>query len=147
METIKQKMQQSHSHGDRLFLHAEELVENNNWDAAQEALMNFKRELLHHFNMEELVLFPELEEKTGHIFMPAQMMQSEHVHMRALLSDMVKTVEEQNREDYLGLSETMLIMMQQHNIKEESIIYPISDRLLAQQLPHLLSRMDQVSSE
>jgi hypothetical protein len=33
-------------------------------------------------------------------------------------------------EDYLGQAETLLILMQQHNIKEEQMLYPMSDRFL-----------------
>jgi hypothetical protein len=32
---------------------------------------------------------------------------------------------------YLGLSATLNMLTQQHNLKEESMLYPMSDRVLA----------------
>jgi iron-sulfur cluster repair protein YtfE (RIC family) len=31
---------------------------------------------------------------------------------------------------YLGLSETLNMLMQQHNLKEENMLYPMSDQVL-----------------
>ncbi len=42
---------------------------------------------------------------------------------------------------YLGFSETLLIMMQQHNLKEESILYPMADSVLADDQSQILSRV------
>jgi iron-sulfur cluster repair protein YtfE (RIC family) len=31
----------------------------------------------------------------------------------------------QDKDEYLGLSETLMVMMQQHNMKEEMMLYPM----------------------
>jgi tRNA 2-thiouridine synthesizing protein A len=41
-------------------------------------------------------------------------------------------------DDYAGNAETLLIMMQQHNVKEENVLYPMCDQHLADQLDALL---------
>jgi len=144
MQTITHTMQQDHRRCDELFVSAEELIANGQWDKAGNAFKDFHDALDHHFRMEEQVLFPEFEKQSGSTAGPTQVMRSEHEQMRELVSDMATAVEQQNQDDYLGLSETLLIMMQQHNTKEENILYPMTDQVLAQQLPDLLERIDQV---
>jgi len=144
MQTITQKMQQDHQRCDDLFVQAEELIANEQWDKGLETFTEFGNALNHHLDMEEQVLFPEFEKQTGSSAGPTQVMRSEHVQMRDLVTDMAAAVEQKNQDDYLGLSETLLIMMQQHNNKEENILYPMTDQVLAQGLSELFSKMDQV---
>jgi len=145
METITHKMQQDHQHCDDLFVQAEELIADAQWDKGLEAFTRFSVTLDHHLNMEEQVLFPEFEQQTGATAGPTQVMRSEHVQMRNLVADMQAAVEQENQDDYLGLSETLLIMMQQHNNKEENILYPMTDQALASHMSDLLTKMDQVA--
>jgi len=145
MQTITHKMRQGHQHCDELFVRAEELIADGQWDKGLEVFVQFGEELNHHLNMEEEVLFPEFEKQTGSAAGPTQVMRSEHVQMRDLLSDMQTAAEQQNQDDYLGLSETLLIMMQQHNNKEENILYPMTDQALANNIHNLLDKMDQVA--
>ncbi|TNF92108.1 MAG: hemerythrin domain-containing protein [Gammaproteobacteria bacterium] len=147
METITQKMQQDHRHCDELFIRTEELIANEQWDEGLNSFKDFRKALIHHLNMEEQVLFAEFEKATGSTAGPTQVMRSEHEQMRDLLSNMAQAVEQRNLDDFLGLSETLLIMMQQHNTKEENILYPMTDQVLAQRLPDLLDEMDQVGYE
>ena len=39
----------------------------------------------------------------------------------------------------------MMILMQQHNVKEEGILYPIADQHLASYREELIERMDAVA--
>jgi hemerythrin-like domain-containing protein len=56
---------------------------------------------------------------------------------------MAACITHSDQEQYLGLAETLLILMQQHNAKEEQILYPMSDNLLSHQLPSLLEQLHQ----
>ena len=47
-----------------------------------------------------------------------------------------------NQDDYLGIAETLLIMMQQHNMKEENVLYPMCDQHLPGEMPELLARLE-----
>jgi len=46
-------------------------------------------------------------------------------------------------ETYADLCEMLLILIRQHNLKEENILYPLCDRSLAQGSQELLSRLAQ----
>jgi len=49
-----------------------------------------------------------------------------------------------NAQSYSGIAETLLITMQQHNYKEEQILYPIADRILAPTRGAVLAAMQAV---
>jgi hemerythrin-like domain-containing protein len=57
-------------------------------------------------------------------------MRMEHGQMRGLLVQMAANLAVRDAEDFGGNAETLLILMQQHNIKEENILYPLCDRTL-----------------
>jgi hemerythrin-like domain-containing protein len=61
---------------------------------------------------------------------PTQVMRMEHEQMRDLMQEMANAVAAGNQDSYLGLSETLNMLMQQHNLKEENMLYPMSDRVL-----------------
>ena len=47
----------------------------------------------------------------------------------------------QDADAYSGEAETLLIMMQQHNMKEENMLYPMCDQRLTDQTEALLADM------
>lgn len=51
-------------------------------------------------------------------------MRGEHDQMRELLVAAKFALDARDEDDYSGTAETLLIMMQQHNMKEENILYP-----------------------
>ena len=76
------------------------------------------------------VLFPALEtinEPAG----PTQVMRMEHEQIRALMGQAQAALAGHDAQEFLGLAETLMLLILQHNIKEEQILYPMMDRLLA----------------
>lgn len=65
----------------------------------------------------------------------------EHAQMNTLIEQMAGTLAHRDAQGYGGLSETLLIVMQQHNFKEEQVLYPIADHFLASQREALFGRM------
>ena len=84
----------------------------------------------HHFRMEEEVLFPELEDVNPMAGGPTGVMRMEHRQMRQLLADLTEAVGASDREAGLGIIETLHLLIQQHNAKEEAILYPLADLAL-----------------
>ena len=72
---------------------------------------------------------------------PVQVMRMEHAQMNTLIEQLAVTLTHRDAQGYGGLSETLLIVMQQHNLKEEQMLYPIADHFLAPQREALLDRM------
>ena len=59
------------------------------------------------------------------------MMRQEHTQMRTLISQMLEAIDADNKDRFFGLSETLMILMQQHNMKEEQMLYPMAQQHLA----------------
>ncbi|MGC2049423.1 MAG: hemerythrin domain-containing protein, partial [Gallionella sp.] len=72
---------------------------------------------------------------------PVQVMRMEHEQMNTLIEQMASALVQQDAQIYGGLSETLLIVMQQHNLKEEQMLYPLADHFLATQRETLLDNM------
>ena len=131
MTTIAELMTQDHRDCDESFARAESHASRKEWDAAAQALGAFAAELNAHFDAEEQQIFPRFEAVIGMVAGPTQMMRGEHKNMRAILAQLQDALERKDADDFAGEAETLLIMMQQHNMKEENILYPMCDSSLA----------------
>ena len=133
MTILTEPFRHHHKLCDDLFVAAETAVAAKDWAAAGNALAAFHAELEKHFRTEEEVLFPAFEAATGMTMGPTRMMRSEHAQMRELLDQMDAALGGRDGDGFAGAAETLLIFMQQHNMKEENILYPMCDRGLAEQ--------------
>jgi len=146
MSTILDFLGSDHRACDELFASAEEAVGQKNWGGARGLFDRFHAAMAHHMAMEEDVLFPAFEARTGSHIGPTQVMRMEHEQMRGLMQDMAHAVVKTDYEDYLGLSETLNMLMQQHNLKEENMLYPMSDQVLSSERDDLIRTMEAKTS-
>ncbi|MGB0128287.1 MAG: hemerythrin domain-containing protein [Rhodocyclaceae bacterium] len=119
-----------HKHCDEGFADAEDAVRAGDWETSGRALEQFRNDLETHFGAEEEVLFPAFESMLGTASGPTQVMRMEHSQMRALVDQTVAAQAARDADAFLGAAETLLIMLQQHNLKEENILYPMCERAL-----------------
>lgn len=143
MPTIKNFMTGDHRQCDEFLATAEQAVATQRWDSASTAFAQFQHAVLQHFAAEEGVLFPAFEAKTGMHSGPTQVMRGEHVQMRELMESARHALLAKDADDYTGNTETLLIMMQQHNVKEENVLYPMCDQFLITQLDTLLPQLQE----
>ena len=120
-----------HKHCDEDFAVTEETARAGDWDGCESAFRRFRSQMEAHFAAEEEILFPGLERRTGTSAGPTRVMRMEHAQMRSLLDQMDAAMAVRDAVGLSGTAETLLIMMQQHNLKEENILYPMCDRALA----------------
>jgi DUF438 domain-containing protein len=142
MSCISRYLAHGHRHCDELFVDAENDVSDGRLAEAEAKHAAFQLEMETHFNMEENVMFPAFEDATGITEGPTAMMRMEHAQMRELLSRMKTALAAGNGREYLGLSETLLMLMQQHNFKEEQILYPMADDALGESGEAVVRRME-----
>ena len=143
MTTLAEFMSADHKACDESFARAEEAALDDNWTHAEAMFGIFQHAMARHFRREEEVLFPALLDAGGPGG-PVQVMQMEHAQMNDLIEQLAVSVANKNSKNYGGVAETLLIVMQQHNLKEEQILYPIADRILADQQEALFTRMQAV---
>jgi hemerythrin-like domain-containing protein len=142
---ISQFMTHEHRDCDTHFAQAEQAAANGDWEAAEKSFLTFANETLRHFKREEEELFPTFEAQTGNTEGPTQVMRYEHEQVRGLIGKLSEALEAQDRDAYLSLCESMMILLQQHNMKEEQMLYAMCDRLLPPDLKEAtLEKMKQV---
>jgi len=129
-----------HRHCDEAFASAEKAAAAGDWPAAEAAFDTFSTDLLAHFATEEEQLFPAFESATGMTGGPTAVMRHEHVQMRGLVANARQALADHDGDAFLGEADTLLILMEQHNLKEENILYPMCDAQLAGQAAELLPR-------
>lgn len=144
MDTITSYLSSDHERCDNLFADAETLVDQAKWEDAAARLKEFAEALERHFAMEEQILFQAFEKATGNSAGPTAVMRMEHQQIRAILQRLHEASAARDAESFLGFSETLNTMMQQHNMKEESILYVMTDRVLSTQREDIIGAMDAV---
>ena len=135
--TVSGFMQQNHRQCDELFAAAEEAVANGDWEVAAKGWQAFSSVLDAHITtLEEGQLFPAIEAVNGPMG-PTMVMRGEHEQMRVLISQMDAALAVKDQQQFLGLAETLMMLMQQHNMKEENILYPMMDQCIPEEAAKL----------
>ncbi|UTH73768.1 hemerythrin domain-containing protein [Chromobacterium sp. IIBBL 290-4] len=122
---------QQHRDCDARFADAEQAARKQDWPAAAGAFAALRQEMEGHFELEERRLFPAFEEASGIRSGPTAVMRAEHEQMKALLADMAQALAARDGAGFLGVADTLLILAQQHNMKEENILYPMCEQMIA----------------
>ncbi len=145
MSLIQDYLTGDHRRCDELLSAAESAVDSGDWSDAEQKTQAFLTTTANHLRMEEEILFPAFEEATGMTQGPTAMMRQEHDQMRGLFAQIEDALQRRDEEDFLGNTETLLIMIQQHNMKEEGMLYPMADEHLVDQSEQLLNQMKNAS--
>ena len=143
MSTIKEFLTSDHGRCDEYFADMEKNA-TESLEGAKESCEAFIHETEKHFQMEERVMFEEFESKTGMTEGPTAMMRHEHEQMRNLMSQMREALDVDNKDKYLGLTETLMILLQQHNMKEEQMLYPMAQQHLSADSDRIIDMMQSI---
>jgi hemerythrin-like domain-containing protein len=97
-----------------------------------------------HIAMEEEVMFPAFEAAaqmggSG----PTSVMRMEHKQMIGLLDQIEGAMQSGDAEQALDLGDTLLMLIQQHNIKEEGMLYPMAENVLAENWANLAKLLEE----
>jgi len=139
---ITRYLTEEHRRCDQLYAQVEQAVVEGSWDKAKELFEELRDKTLLHFQKEEDILFPEFEERTGITMGPTQVMRYEHSQARQLLEKLEKALGDEDRERFLSVGESFMILIQQHNMKEEQVLYPMSDQNLpSEEIVERMSRL------
>ncbi len=131
MNDISQAFGEDHKLCDDAFAAAEEAALGGRWPEAATRLDKFLSQMETHLSVEEGALFPAFEAATGMTAGPTAVMRMEHEQMRSLFEGLRGAVRDRNADAFSGVGQTLLILLQQHNMKEEHMLYPMCDRELA----------------
>ena len=140
MSSIKEFLAADHRKCDELFALMEEKAMKS-LSEAKGACQEFAKETQKHFQMEERVMFAEFEAKTGMTEGPTMMMRHEHTQMRNLMKQMCEAIDADDKDKFFGSAETLMILLQQHNMKEEQMLYPMAQQHLSAESDRVVEMM------
>ncbi len=130
---VSQYMTKEHRECDESFARAEKAAIEGDFATTKAEFNTFVDDTLKHFQKEEEVLFPAFESVTGSSEGPTNVMRFEHEQVRGLMGKMAQAIESEDKDAYLSLAESMMILLQQHNMKEEQMLYAMFDRVVPQE--------------
>lgn len=116
---------------DRQWAEVEAAVDRGDDAAAAAAWARFDASMRRHLDMEEAVLFPALEAAGMGRMGPIHVMRMEHDQMRSVLRTLAGAADAGEWEEVADHGDTLLMLIQQHNAKEEAVLYPMADQMLA----------------
>jgi iron-sulfur cluster repair protein YtfE (RIC family) len=120
-----------HARLDGLLKEAEASVAAARWPEAAHSHGLFEHGLLRHLRVEEDIVFPLFEARTGIVDGPTAVMRDEHRCIRRAVAMMRAGIEGEDAGAYAdGLSFLNSVRLA-HDAKEERILFPMTDRLLA----------------
>ena len=146
MNTISEYLGTDHTRCDAFFAQLELAVTDGEWAEARSDFDNFERAMERHFRKEEEILFVAFEKVTGNSAGPTGVMRIEHQHLRAIMGRMCEAVVQHDADEFFGHADTLRIMMHQHNMKEESILYLMTDRVLAERRNEIIDAMREIDA-
>ena len=139
--TISNYMRDEHRHCDDVFAKAEQAVDAGKFDEALKHFEDFMIDTLKHFDREEEVLFPAFEAATLSTEGPTQVMRYEHNQVRGLLEQLKDALDKGDKERFFSAADTLMILLQQHNMKEEQMLYAMCDNVLGDRADELVEKM------
>jgi hemerythrin-like domain-containing protein len=119
-----------HDRLDAILQSVRERVERGEWGEARREYGEFDRGLDRHIRLEEDILFPVFETRTGLANGPTAVMREEHRPIRAALGVMRDAIARRDAGSFHDGVAGLLTVLADHNAKEEHVLYPVADRVL-----------------
>jgi hemerythrin-like domain-containing protein len=124
--------EQDHRDCDARWADVEELLDAGDIELAQAAWQKYDASMRRHLAMEDKVLFPAFEARSdATTASPVAALKLEHEQMEGLLDLIAEAIEAVDAEQAMDLGDTLLMLVQQHNAREEDMLYPEAEKLLA----------------
>jgi iron-sulfur cluster repair protein YtfE (RIC family) len=141
MSSISASMTRDHRACDERFAAAEGAAAKGDWLRAASGFAAYRAAMERHFAIEEETLFPAFERHTGMSAGPTEVMRAEHAEMRDLFERLAAAATAHDADEFFGLAETLNLLMQQHNMKEEQVLYALMDESLGGEAAGLLAAL------
>ena len=140
--TLEEMLSADHRRCDDLFAAAESAAQEGDQARCEMLFGRLDLGMERHFRIEEEGFFPQVDQRMGLMGGgPVAVMRNEHQQIRGLLRRMSGALAGGNLEEFLAASDTMIYLMEQHNMKEEQMLYPMADDAFGGELDELLQRL------
>jgi len=130
-DSISEYLSWDHDRLDAILVEVVGLVDRSDFTAARVAHAPFDEGLRRHIRIEEEILFPLFERKTGMTRGPTTVMREEHRIIQAALDRMKEALAAGEEPAFRAALATLEATLPPHNVKEEHVVYPMTDDALA----------------
>jgi len=141
-DTVMSYMMDDHQRLDAVMQKCQALAESGRMADAAAVFAEFRQGLTRHIKIEEGLLFPEFERASGLAKQggPTGVMRSEHEEILRLLGLLGELFEgeEPSAAEFESLRSALVALLREHNLKEERIIYPMTDQMVEASRRHEL---------
>lgn len=141
MAGIHAYMTNHHQLCDGIFVRARKAATDGDWLITEQSFKAFLDQINRHIDVEEDLLFPAFEAKTGMMGGPTHVMRMEHSQLRNLFDEMLTGIDGKHAENYLLNADLVDALLCEHNQKEENILYPMLDEMLGPETANILTQI------
>lgn len=146
METISSYMQQDHVLIDGIAERAVAAAAARDWAAFARDGAEFLQRLRLHIEVEERLLFPAFEQRTGMASAgPSVQMRVEHEQMRPILGQIEAALAARDATGYRLSTKALFDILVPHNQKEEQMMYPMLDEAVGAEAGALLGEVREMA--
>ena len=129
-DSITRYLSWDHDRLDGLLAEATRHVEEGDLSQARSIFLAFDDGLRRHIRLEEELLFPLFESRTGMRNGPTAAMRTEHRVIEAELTRMREGLDAGDASEYATGLANLHGVLGPHNVKEEQVLYPTTDDML-----------------
>jgi iron-sulfur cluster repair protein YtfE (RIC family) len=133
---------QDHRDCDASWATVEKALNQGDAETGRSAWTEFEAAMIRHFTMEEEVLFPAFEQATGMSQGPTAVMRMEHEQMKGLMKQISAALDANDFDEAMDQGDTLLMVIQQHNVKEEGVLYPMAENTLGGKWDEIMSQLE-----
>lgn len=141
MKTICEYLSQEHLRCDRLFAKVEACISQRDWEGADQQFRVFEQAMASHIVMEESILFPAFMNAVSGASAPIGMLRTEHQRLKAIFELFEDALQRRDLRDFTLHADSYVLLVRQHSMKEEEMLYPLLDRILADSRGRIVDAM------
>jgi len=131
LRSVSRYLAWDHDRLDDILNRAMEFGRGEQWEEAATLAAEFRVGLFRHIEIEEAILFKAFEEVTGmREGGPTEVMRHEHVDIKESVDGILQATVDRSLDDLERNHANLLGVLIEHNMKEENILYPLTDRSL-----------------
>ena len=119
-----------HDRLDALLAQAFDHVVRGDLAGAMPAFGELSDGLVRHMRLEEELLFPVFEQRTGIVSGPTEVMRTEHRALERALARMREALVAKDKDGATRSHDDLVEVLVAHHMKEEEVLYPLTDRTL-----------------
>lgn len=147
MHKVSNYLAHDHDRCDGLYADAVALVAAHDWEQAAVSFLAFAEAMRRHVEMEERVIYPAFEQLLANTAAPTQSLHAEHQLLCEIMYRMSMAIKRRDVIEFSDHADSFRLTTEQHNLKEEGILFPMFDKLLRPRYDELVRAMDGLRAE